>query len=172
MDLSQGKWRWLQHLQSSCSDYSPSFRAALIDVACVYPFATPLNLWIQCYTSTKGMTLGAGREGARSCAVLIYTMLCRAIERQHRWRVWDETARGLWFCIGVRRPLGWISYISHTGSCPLCHKNNKHAATRNERSASGTKGKTECTLVTTVWSQLHIGIGIHLSLCSRIYGKE
>lgn len=86
------------------------------------------------------MTLGAGGEGAGSCAVLIYAMLCRAIERLHRWRVWDETARRLWFCIGVRRPLGWISYISHTGSCPLCHKTNKHAATRNERSASGTKG--------------------------------
>lgn len=39
-------------------------------------------------------------------------------------------------------------------------------------SASGTWGKTECTLVTTVWSQLHIGSGIHLSLCSRIYGEE
>lgn len=34
---------------------------------------------------------------------LIYAMLCRAIERQHRWRVWDETA---WWGGGCSFALG------------------------------------------------------------------
>lgn len=63
----------------------------------------PLNLWIQCNMSRKGMTLGAERQGSEVLYGLIYAMLCRAIERQRRWRVWDETARwggGCGFALG------------------------------------------------------------------------
>lgn len=76
------------------SDYRPSFQVALIDVACVYLFTMPLNLWIQCNVGRRGTTMGAEREkGSKVLHGLIYSMLCRAIERQHRWKVWDETAR-------------------------------------------------------------------------------
>ncbi len=89
---------WARH-----SDYRPSLRVALIDVACVYLFTMPLNLWIQRNVGRRGTTLGAERERERVLHGLIYAMLCRAIERQHRWRVWDETARwggGCGFALG------------------------------------------------------------------------
>lgn len=85
------------------SDYRPSLRVALIDVACVYLFTMPLNLWIQCNMGRRGTTLGDERERERVLHGLIYAMLCRAIERQHRWRVWDEIARwggGCGFALG------------------------------------------------------------------------
>lgn len=79
---------WARH-----SDYRPSLRVALIDVACVYLFTMPLNLWIQCNMGRRGMTLGVEQERERVLHGLIYAMLCRAIERQHRWWVLDETVR-------------------------------------------------------------------------------
>lgn len=117
---------WARH-----SDYRPSPRVALIDVACVYLFTMPLNLWIQCNTGRRGTTLGAEWERRASPAWfdLCYAMQSNRETAQMKGLGWNSAVgRGCGFCIGVGRAPEWISYISHSGCCPPCHKNNKHAA--------------------------------------------
>lgn len=80
------------------SDYRPSTRVALIDVACVYLFTMPLNLWMQRNMGRRGSTPGAEWGKERGPHGLIYAILCRAIERQRRWKVRDGTSRRVGGC--------------------------------------------------------------------------
>lgn len=102
------------------SDYRPSFQVALIDVACVYLFTMPLNLWIQCNVGRRGTTMGAERKREQGPAWfdLCYAMQSNRETAQMKGLGWNSlVGRRLWFCIGVERALGWILCISHTGSC-------------------------------------------------------
>lgn len=104
----------------------------------------PLNLWIQCNMSRKGTTLRAERERERgpACFDLCYAMQSNRETAQIKGPGWNSSAGWrLWFCIGVKRALGWISCISHTGSCPPCHKNNKHAAKGMRGALQACRGK-------------------------------
>ncbi len=49
--------------------------------------------------------MGLSKRGSEVLHGVIYAMLCRAIERQHRCRVWKETARqggGCGFALGSK----------------------------------------------------------------------
>lgn len=81
-----------------------SLRVALIDVACVYLFTMPLNLWIQCNMGRRGTTLGAEQERERALAWcdLCYAMQSNRETVQMKGLGWNSSVgRRLWFCIGV-----------------------------------------------------------------------
>lgn len=67
--------RWLQVRHS---DYRPSLWVPLIDVACVYLFTLPLNLWIQCKPSRRDVNVGGwlSERGGKDC--MAWFMLCYA----------------------------------------------------------------------------------------------
>lgn len=120
---------------------TPFLRVALIDVACVYLFTMPLNLWMQCYMTSERVPsrrAEPGRKRGPAWFDLCYAMQSNRETARIKGLGWNSLAGWrLWFCIGVRRAPGWISCISHTGSCPPCHKNNKHAAKKQKKKERG-----------------------------------
>lgn len=119
---SAGLTLWLQPLFSSCID-----RCCLCLSICNATKSVNTMLHEQ-----KGYDSGGwARERERGPAWfdLCYAMQSNRETAQMKGLGWNSSVGWrLWFCIGVRRALWWISCISHTRSCPPCHKNNKHAA--------------------------------------------